>query len=88
MQKRDSASTRGNGRVMLEGASKHFVWSRVASTHPSHRIKIQEVPPQAVTKQGGDLKMSIPQLKRDLALQITPSSGLLGEGGLQSSRSK
>lgn len=59
---------------MLEGASKHFVWSRVASSHPSHRLKMQEVSPQAVKKQGGDMKISISQLKRDLALQITPSS--------------
>lgn len=53
---------------------KAFCVSRVASTHSSHRLKRQEVSPQAVTKQGGDLKISISQLKRDLALQITPSS--------------
>lgn len=57
---------------MLEGASKHFVWSRVASSHPGHRLKMQEVSPQAVTKQGGDLKISISQLKRNLV--ITPPS--------------
>lgn len=74
MKKKDSANTRGNRRVMLVGASKHFVWSRVASSHPSHRLKMQEVSPQAVTKQGRDLEISISQLKRDTALHIAPSS--------------
>lgn len=49
VQKRDSAHTRGNGRVMPEGASKHFVWSWVPSSCPSHRLKMQEVSPEAVT---------------------------------------
>lgn len=67
-------NTRGNGKVMLEGASKHFVWFWVPSSHPSHRLKMQEVSPEAVTEQGGDLQINSSQVKRDVALQIALSS--------------
>lgn len=74
MHKRDSANTRGNRRVMLEGASKHFVWSSVASSHPSHRLKCRRYHHRLSQNKGENLKISISQLKRDVALQITPSS--------------
>lgn len=74
MQERDSANTRENERVMLEGASKHFVWSQVPSSRPSHRLKMQEVSSEAATEQGGDLQINSSQLKRDMALQIALSS--------------
>lgn len=74
MQKKDSANRKGSGRVMLDRASKHFVWSRVPSSHPSHRLNMQELSPEAVTEQGGDLQISSSQLKRDMALQIALSS--------------
>lgn len=74
MQKRDNANTTRNGRVMLEGTSKQFVWSRVPSSSPRHRLKIQEVSPEAVSEQGGDLQINSSQLNRDTALQIAVAS--------------
>jgi len=62
VEKRDSVNTRGNGRVILEGASQHFVWSWVPPSHLSHKLKMQEVSPEAVTEQGGDLQINPSQL--------------------------
>lgn len=85
MQKRDSANTTGNRRAMLEGASKHFVWSRVASSHPSHRLKMQAVSPQAVTKTRGRFEnQNLTAEERygttNSTFLLVDSSGLLREG--------
>lgn len=60
--------------MMLEGISQQCVWSHVPSSSPSHKLKIQEVSPEAVSERGGNLRTISSQLNRDVALQIAVAS--------------